>query len=189
MLPTVGKRFCKLFCSETARQRGGRIWYIVYGIKRDGNEGMQVGELNRNDLSLKALFEFLDSAKKLRGSDDFSMTLVPQPGGALLATSGQMGDHPVLLIFSRGGLERALKPEFPNRGFNLGFVAWAPDGKVIYAAAVSPAKEKDGSEFSVAGIPVNGGPVRLISIAHLTKSVDAGEYGLYLHVDISHGVG
>jgi hypothetical protein len=42
----------------------------------------------------------------------------------------------------------------------------------MYAAAVCPGKKEDTSEFSVAEIPLNTGPVRLTRIAHLTSSVD-----------------
>ena len=152
---------------------GGHVWYSVYGIKRAGNGAMQIGELNPNDLSLKPLFEFLDSDMKALGVTDL-MPLVPEPRSIRFATSGQMGENPVLLLFNKGGLERVVKPHFPARGYKLGEVAWSADGKTIYAPAVSPAN-RDTPEFSVTEIPVDGGAIRMIPIATLAQSVGAFE--------------
>src|SRR5215510_8840489 len=152
---------------------GERIWYVMYDLEREGREGdgFQVGEMSRNDLGLKSLFELWDTDMNSRGITRVSILgLTPIPGGLGLATSGRMGDDPALVFFNRAGLDRVVTPQFPGKGYRLGRLAWSADGKTIYTTAVAPGKTAGAAEFSVAEIPVSGGPVRLTWIAHLTQA-------------------
>jgi len=171
---------------------GERIWYVMYDLEGEGHEddsGFQVGELNRNDLSLKSLFELWDSDTRSRGITHLHIPgLTPLPGGAGLVTSARVGDDAALVFFNRAGLDRVVTPPLPGKGYRLGKLAWSADGKTIYTTAIASGKKGE-ADLSIAEIPVNGGPVRLTSITRLVLSPppdnDPENFDFFIQVSLS----
>lgn len=168
---------------------GDRILFLVYDINRPGREdkGMQVGELNPADLTLKPFFEFWESDQQKRGITELNAySLVPEPGGPRLLTSGKVGEKAVLLLFGKSGLEQTIEPAFPVEGCRIFGVAWSADRKTAYAATSVPGKETSRTDLALAEIPLAGGPVRLTTMAHLNRSAKASDLpGIYLQVSLS----
>ena len=170
---------------------GERVWYVMYDLEgREDDNGFQIGELSRNDLNLKSLFEVWDSDMHSRGITHLNILgLTPLPGGSGLVTSARVGDDAALVFFNRAGLDRVVKPQLPGKGYRLGKLAWSADRKTIYTTAIASGKKEGEADFSVAEIPVNGGPVRLTWIARLILSPppdnDPENFDLFLQVSLS----
>ncbi|HKD14323.1 MAG TPA: hypothetical protein VKE71_07205 [Candidatus Angelobacter sp.] len=172
---------------------GEHVWYVMYDLQREGHDeddGFQVGELNRNDLSLKSLFEVWDSDLRSRGITHANILgFTPLPDGSGLVTSARVGDDAALVFFNRAGQDRVVKPQLPGKGYRLGGLAWSADGKTIYTTAIASGKKEGQADFSVAEIPVNGGPARLTWIARLIPSPprdnDPASFDVFLQVSLS----
>lgn len=164
---------------------GDRVLYIAFEIRRPGraDKGMQFGELNRDDLSLKPAFEFWDADQEKLGIGDFNgLTLVPEPGGTHMLATAKAGDRPVLLLFGASGLDRIIRPEFPA-GCKIASLAWSADGRTIYAALLVPKADKNEQDLVVAEIPSGGGPLKTDSVLTLAKTKkpnDASEFAMSL---------
>ncbi|MBZ5525332.1 MAG: hypothetical protein LAP21_24155 [Acidobacteriia bacterium] len=168
---------------------GDRIWFMVYDIDRPGREGsgMQFGELNPTDLSLKPFFDFWEPDQQKHGITDLNVyALTSEPGGEKLLASARAEDKSVLVVFGKAGVERIIQPVFPVEGCQMFGVAWSADRKTVYAATVVPGKEKDRQDLALAEIPLSGGTVKLNVVAHLIRLKDPDNLpGIYLHVSLS----
>lgn len=167
------------------KQAGDRVLYTVFEIQRPGHtdKGMQFGELNRDDLSLKPAFEFWEADQEKLGIGDFNgFTLVPEPGGAHMLAAAKAGDRPVLLLLGGNGMDRIIRPEFPA-GCRIVSLAWSADGRTIYAALLVPGADKNEQDLVIAETPPGGGPLKIdpvLTIAKTKKATDASESAMSL---------
>jgi hypothetical protein len=165
--------------------QGNPLWYAIFEIERPGRQdkGMQFGELNRDDLSLKPYFEFWEADEKKQGIDGFNgLTLTPEPDGAHLLVGASVNNKPVLVLFGKTGVERIIKPEFPA-DCRIASLAWAPDGKTIYAALITPGPGRNEQSLVIAEALPAGGPVRLDPVLTMAKTkefVDSSETAMSL---------
>jgi hypothetical protein len=149
---------------------GDFIWYALSNIVRADRKdhGVQFGEMNPADLSLKPLFEFWDSDKERLGITELSIGPLGS-GDSRLAGSAWTKDGSVILLFNRSGLERVVTPSLPDKKCLLGAVVGAADLKSVYAPMLCPSD----NQLSIAEIPLEGGPVTLTRIAHLTMETSS----------------
>ena len=165
------------------KQAGDRVLYVLFEIQRPDHagKGMQFGELNRDDLSLKPGFEFWESDQEKLGIGDLNgFTLVPEAGGAHLLAAAKAGDRPVLLLFGRNGVDRIIRPDFPA-GCRIFSLAWSADGGTIYAALLVPGADKNDQDIVIAETPAGGGPLKMDSVLTIAKKMsDASESAMSL---------
>lgn len=153
-------------CDLALAGAGDSIFYIcTSGVGE--TEGYDFGRVNTEDLSLQPLFK-VDGIKGLNGF------LAPEPRGARLAVVGQGQDKDFLLLMSTG-LERVLPLEVPAQQYKLGNLEWSLDGKTIFVAVLIATGEEEVTQYSIAEVPVAGGPARLVPIAKVLGSIGDGD--------------
>lgn len=80
---------------------------------------------------------------------------------------------------------RMLEPNWDLKEYKILDVIWSADGRSLYVGVVSPAE--GGVEYSIAGIPLNGGRSTLTKVCNipLSKFEDASDLAYYLRLSLS----
>lgn len=151
--------------------RNGRIVYMREGA--ESSNDLEFGALDTKNLSLHAFFTLKKEALVPYGVADYKVLPAFEPHGARLAMPAEgTGERDVILICNDRGLERVLKPEMPVTSYRLGNLEWSRDGKTLYGTAITPAEDEKTRRYSLAEIPVEGGPARLVPIVRSMISDD-----------------
>ncbi len=151
--------------------RHGRVAYAREGA--ESSDDLEFGALDPRNLRLHALFTLKKQALVPYGVTDYEVLLAFEPHGARLAMPALGADQrDMILICNDGGLERVLKPEMPVKAYRLGNLEWSRDGKTLYGTVITPTENEKIRQYSLAEIPVEGGPVRLAPIVRSTISAD-----------------
>lgn len=164
---------------------GTRIFYDREGRNE---EVLEVGTVDVHDLSLHPLFKLRKADLEARGlsASQFGTFVTPEPRGSRIAILAGSKSGDAILLCSQSGLQSVLKPDLGVSGARLGVPQWAPGGDLLYVPVAAIVKGKE-AQYSVAEVPIAGGPVRLTPIARF-KAEDNdwdADFRLALQVSLS----
>lgn len=151
----------------------GRVFYLR-GLPN--KEGIEVGTVQTEDLSLQPRFQLSDQNDDF---DDLNMFLAISQGGARVALSRERrqpkGAHQILVYRGRE-LERTLAIGTEAQPLKLGNLLWSHDEKTLYAAGFrrpsSSSSRKDASEFILCEIPLLNSPERFTPVCLIAGTND-----------------
>ncbi len=127
----------------------------------------EIGVLDPESLTFQPLFELRGGQLEANGIEEIIPFLALEPHGSRIAIVGKGEERDTILVCTKAGLQKVVVPELPVERYRLGNLQWAPDGKTIYAAVLTPTEEKGVEQYSVGEIPVDGRPAQLVPIARI----------------------
>ncbi len=151
----------------------GRIFYLRPVLEQEERSeenrpeaaSFEIGVLDPESLTFQPLFELREGQLEANSIEEIIPFLAFEPHGSRIAIVGKGKERDAILVCTKAGLQKVVAPELPVEQYRLGNLQWSPDGKTIYAAVLTPTKEKGVEQYSVGEIPADGGPTQLVPIA------------------------
>ena len=142
---------------------------IVYAMEsRREPKGWEFGEVNPESLTLRPFLrlEQADLGARLEaagvGLKELSLPhLAPEPHGTRIALKAETSQGDVIVVLDRTGFRQVLRTRPEPQGCTIGNLQWAPGGKLLYAVDLMPEAGSDSVQYSLAEVPLDGGPARL----------------------------